>query len=70
MEDTRKHGLLNKLIKRLFMYTLFLSLRRLERVGIYYYLFVDPDGCGECDAHKTDILVTINPKSKGGDFHA
>ena len=66
-----KYGLLNKFIKRFFTYTLFLSIRRLERIGIHYFLLIDPDpnGCGY-EINKAEIIVTTNPKSKGGDFHA
>lgn len=58
---------MNRLLRKLYIRLLFHSLNKLERMGVYYYVYIDP----EVDAEETfNLYCVLNRKTKGGEFHA
>lgn len=58
---------MNRLLRKLYIKLLFHSVNRLERMGVHYYVYIDP----ETDADETfNLYWVLNRKTRGGEFHA
>lgn len=58
---------MNRLLRKLYIRLLFHSVNRLEQMGVYYYVYIDP----ETDADESfNLYWVFNRKTRGGEFHA
>ena len=59
--------MIKKLICDCYIKLMFFAVRKLEKRGVYYYIYFD---MGPQDKEPFNLFCIFNKKSKGGYFHA